>query len=123
MMDNSDDFIYFKDANHVFTAGSKTLVDVTSVEDRSEFYGKIDYEVFDKEYADEYFKLEKAIFNEDIDVAREYQPTLNIEGEKGWVDNRKYPIKDESGNIIGLFGIARVISEEEYRLLQAKISK
>jgi hypothetical protein len=38
---------------------------------------------------------------------------------KGWVDNRKYPIRNAQGEITGLFGIARVITEQvlaEHRL-------
>jgi two-component system cell cycle response regulator len=109
MMDISDDYIYFKDQNHVLTAGSKTLVNVTSVNDRSEFVGKTDYEVFDSAYADEYYKLEKDVFNGKVEVAQDIQPTLDNDGNEGVVDNRKYPIKNSKGEIIGLFGVARVI--------------
>ncbi|MDD5716568.1 MAG: diguanylate cyclase [Sulfuricurvum sp.] len=111
MMENSDDYIYFKDRFHVFTAGSRTLVALTNVRNKEQLIGKTDYEVFPKEYADKYFNLEKEVFSGNIDVAREIQPTLDNEGNGGWVDNRKYPIKDEEGNIIGLFGIARVLSD------------
>ena len=114
MLENTNDYIYFKDRYHVFTAASKTLVDVTNVENRMDLVGKTDYEVFDKEYADKYFKLEKQIFSGEVAVAQEFQPTLNNAGKHGWVDNRKYPIKDEVGEIIGLFGIARIISNSDY---------
>jgi diguanylate cyclase (GGDEF)-like protein len=110
MMENSEDFIYFKDINHIFTAASKTLVDVTSVNSKEEFIGKNDYDVFEKEYADEYYSLEKKLFRGNLDVAKDTQPFLTNDGVNGYIDNRKYPIKDEDGNIIGLFGIARVIA-------------
>lgn len=112
MLENTNDFIYFKDANHVFTGASKRLVDITSVDSRRELIGTIDYDVFDAAYADEYYKLEKAIFSGEVSVAQEYQPFVAKDGQKGWVDNRKYPIKDGEGNIIGLFGIARVLSDD-----------
>jgi hypothetical protein len=35
---------------------------------------------------------------------------LDNYGHAGWVDNRKYPIKNKEGEIIGLFGIARIVS-------------
>ena len=115
MMENTNDYIYFKDRNHVFTAASKTLVELTSVDSREELIGKIDYQVFERAYADEYYKLEKQVFSGEIEVARDLQPTLDNEGNKGWVDNRKYPIRNEEGEIIGLFGIARIISDIQYR--------
>lgn len=110
MLENTNDFIYFKDANHLFTGASKSLVNITSAQNQNELLGKNDYEVFETAYADEYFKLERAVFSGKIAVAQAQQPFITNGGEKGWVDNRKYPIKDAEGNIIGLFGIARVIT-------------
>lgn len=115
MLDNTNDFIYFKDRYHVFTAASKTLVKLTNLQDRTEFVGKTDYDVFSKEYADKYFKLEKQIFSGDVAVAQDYQPFIDRLGNKGWVDNRKYPIKNQDGEIIGLFGIAREITDQEFK--------
>lgn len=115
MMENTNDFIYFKDRNHVFTAASDSLVSLTSVDSREDLIGKIDYEVFSQELADEYFLLEKEVFNGDVAVSQKFQPYSDINGNEGWVDNRKYPIKNFKGEIVGLFGIARIISVEEYR--------
>ncbi len=115
MMDNSNDYIYFKDRNHVFTGASQTLVDVTNVNHREELIGKTDYEVFSRDIADEYFLLEKEVFHGNVKVSQKYQMTRDNSGNIGWVDNRKYPIHNASGEIIGLFGVARVISDEEYQ--------
>ncbi|MEX1199281.1 MAG: PAS domain-containing protein [Methylophaga sp.] len=111
MLENTDDYIYFKDRYHVFTGASQTLVNITSADTHwSELIGKTDYEVFTREYADIYFRLEKQVFNGEVLVAQEIQPYLNKSGQFGWVDNRKYPIKNDSSEIIGLFGIARDIT-------------
>ena len=110
MMDNTDDFIFFKDRNHVFTGASQTLVALTApVEHWTDLIGKTDYDVFPEEYADRYYDLEKKVFS-GVPVAHEVQEILRKDGGKGWVDNRKYPIHDQSGAIIGLFGIARDIT-------------
>jgi len=111
MMANTNDYIYFKDKNHVFTAASQTLVALCSpVNHWTDFLGLTDYDVFPEEYADIYFTLERKIFN-DIPIAQEVQKILSVDGQEGWVDNRKYPIKDDDGNIIGLFGVARDITK------------
>ncbi|MFW5443617.1 MAG: PAS domain S-box protein [Methylococcaceae bacterium] len=111
MMENTDDYIYFKDRNHVFTGASKTLVTLTKSKHWKELIGKTDYDVFPEAYADNYYRLEKQVFSGNIEVAHEVQKILDNSGNQGWVDNRKYPIKDKSGNIIGLFGIARDITD------------
>lgn len=111
MMENSEDYIYFKDRNHVFTGASQTLVSVTEPsESWADLIGKTDYDVFPEEYADAYYRLEKQVFS-GLPVANEIQKTIDNQGNIGWVDNRKYPILDSQGEIIGLFGIARDVTE------------
>lgn len=111
MMNNSDDYIYFKDSNHVFTGASETLVAITDPSEHwKDLIGKTDYDVFPEAFADVYYSLEKKVFS-GMQVAHEVQETLDNDGNKGWVDNRKYPIKNDNGEIIGLFGIARDITK------------
>lgn len=110
MMENTDDFIYFKDRNHVFTGASQSLVSLCDpAEHWTDLLGQTDYDVFPEEYADIYYRLEKQVFA-GIPVAREMQETLGKDGTPGWVDNRKYPIKNAAGDILGLYGIARDIT-------------
>ena len=112
MLESTNDYIYFKDRHHIFTGASQTLVEITEhTQHWTDLVGKTDYDIFTKEYADIYYTLEKKIFSGDLTVAQEIQPTLDNKGNQGWVDNRKYPIKDSTGTIIGLFGIARDITE------------
>ncbi|HEY0842867.1 diguanylate cyclase [Methylotenera sp.] len=112
MLENTDDYIYFKDINHRFTSASQTIVNVThGITHWSDLIGKTDYDVLSREYADIYYTLEKKIFNGFLPMAQEVQPLLDNHGKHSWVDNRKYAIKDKDGNIVGLFGIARDITE------------
>jgi diguanylate cyclase (GGDEF)-like protein/hemerythrin-like metal-binding protein/PAS domain S-box-containing protein len=112
MMENTDDYIYFKDRNHVFTGASQTLVSITSPSEHwTDLLGQTDYDVFPEEYADIYYRLEKQVFA-GIEIAHERQATLDRLGNEGWVDNRKYPIHGEHGEIIGLFGVARDITAQ-----------
>ncbi len=111
MMKNTDDFIYVKDRNHIFTGASQTLVGLTSpAEHWTDLTGQTDYDVFPEEYADVYYRLEKQVFAGQS-VAHEVQGYLANDGHTGWVDNRKYPIADGEGKLIGLFGIARDITD------------
>lgn len=110
MMENTDDYIYFKDRNHVFTGASQTLVALTSpAEHWTDLIGLTDYDVFPEPYADVYYRLEKQVFS-GVAVASEIQETLEKSGKKGWVDNRKYPIYAANGEILGLFGVARDVT-------------
>lgn len=118
MMENADDYIYFKDRNHVLTGASQTLVSICDApaEHWTDLLGQTDYDVFPEELADIYYRLEKQIFA-GVPVAREVQQTQTKDGKKGWVDNRKYPVRNDHGEIIGLFGIARDITENEQAVM------
>ncbi len=110
MMENTDDFIFFKDRNHVFTGASQTLVSIAeSIEHWTELIGKTDYDVLPEEFADSYYALEKQIFS-GLPVAQEIQQFLRTDGRQGWVDNRKHAIRNEAGEIVGLYGIARDVT-------------
>ena len=113
MLENTDDYIYFKDRHHVFAAASQTLVSLCEpVGHWTDFLGQTDYDVFPEAYADVYYRLEKQVFA-GAQVAHEVQPYLHRDGvTRGWVDNRKYPVLDADGRIIGLFGIARDITDK-----------
>jgi diguanylate cyclase (GGDEF)-like protein/PAS domain S-box-containing protein len=111
MMENTEDYVYFKDRNHVFTGASQTLASLTDpVEHWTDLLGQTDYDVFPEELANIYYRLEKQVFA-GTPVAHEIQETLTKDGRKGWVDNRKYPIFDGEGRIVGLWGIARDITD------------
>jgi len=111
MMESTNDFIFFKDRNHVMTSASQTLVSVTQPSEHwTDLIGQTDYDVFPEEYADVYYRLEKEVFA-GISIAQEIQEFQTTDGQKGWVDNRKFPIRNEQGEIVGLFGVARVVTD------------
>ena len=111
MMESTNDFIFFKDRNHVMTSASQTLVSVTQPSEHwTDLIGQTDYDVFPEEYADVYYRLEKQVFA-GISIAQEIQEYQTNDGQKGWVDNRKFPIRNEQGEIVGLFGVARVVTD------------
>lgn len=120
MMENTNDYIYFKDRNHVFTGASQTLVNITNPSEYwADLLGQTDYDVFPEEYADIYYRLEKQVFA-GRPVAHEVQETIDTSGNKGWVDNRKGPITNSINEIVGLFGVARDITERKNAELREK---
>ena len=120
MLESSDDFIFFKDINHVLSAASQALASITNdTTHYADLIGKTDYDIFDEEYADIYYALEKQLFS-GVEIAHAEQEYQNKDGSKGWVDNRKYPIKNDAGEIIGLFGIARDVTKQKLQEIAIK---
>ena len=110
MMETTDDYIYFKDRNHVFTGASQTLASLCAPSHHwSNLIGQTDYDVFPEQLADSYYRLAKQVFA-GVPVAREIQEIRRKDGPTRWVDSRMYPIRDDNGAILGVFGVARDVT-------------
>lgn len=112
VLSSSNDFVYFKNLNHAFTGSSKTMANITGFSSGDEHIGLTDYDIFPKEHADIYYRLEEAILQGEKTEIEQIEPFYDENGKEGWVDTRKYPIHDKNGSIIGLFGISRDITQE-----------
>lgn len=115
LLQTTEDLIYFKDTNSVFTLCSDSLTRrITGGLDES-LIGKSDFDLFDHESADQFYQDEQ-------EIIRTGKPVIGRE-EKGndiWVLTSKYPLWDTDGKIIGTFGVSRNINEQKLTELKLK---
>ena len=112
LLETTDDFIFFKDRNHVFTAVNRNaMAPIEPGGPIQELLGQTDYDVLPEKYADFYYRVEKQIFA-GIPVAGDVHESPKLDGRLAWLDNRKCPIRNENGEIVGLFGVVRDITEQ-----------
>ncbi|MFC3093281.1 sensor domain-containing diguanylate cyclase [Alteromonas sediminis] len=122
LMETTNDFIFFKDAHHVLLAASQSMVSLCEpISHWREFSGKIDYEVFPESLVENYYNLEVQVYAGES-VAQGIQPIIRPDGTQGWVDNRKYPVKNDAGEIIGLYGIARDVTAQVKALREQRLA-
>jgi diguanylate cyclase (GGDEF)-like protein/PAS domain S-box-containing protein len=125
LIEQTGDFIYIKNRNHVILAASRGLPAITeSALNAAELVGKTDYDIHPEAIADSAYRLEERAFAEGQRV-NEAQQVPTQDGSTRWVDNRKYPINGPDGTIIGLLGIAPDITEhleKERRLRESEES-
>ena len=111
IMDSTNAMLYFKDRNHVITAVSQALCNVTSpARHWSELIGRTDYDIYSEKSADLFYRHDERVFVEGREV-REVQDLIAAGGTHRWIDNRKFPVRGENGQIIGLFGIGQDITD------------
>ncbi len=120
LLENTSDFIYFKDKDSRFRFCSQTLARITGHTSWREMVGKHDLEVFPPETAWIYYTEEIPIFREAASILNRVDPYYDENGKRGWVSTNKWPVLDEDGRtVVGLFGISRDITiqhEAEERL-------
>lgn len=107
IFDNHHDFFYFKDRETRYHRASKRFCDFLGLS-MEDIIGKTDLELFPEEIAER-------MHNEDLHVIKTGTSLINKEEYSGgiWVLTTKTPWFDNEGNIIGLFGISRDITERK----------
>ena len=113
LMDNSNDYIYFKDLESRFIRASKSQVRRFGTEDAQTIIGKTDFDLFSEEHARPAYEDEQNIIHSGKSVIDKEEEEVWPDGSRGWVSSTKMPFRDENGQTIGTFGISRDISERK----------
>jgi len=111
MLETTDDYIYFKDIDHKYVAASQTMAEISNVQSWKDLIGTIDDTFFPKQDGDQNFSIEKQLLSGKSIISKKILPFKDKNGQSGWLDSRKYPIKTDDGHIIGLYGVGRNITE------------
>jgi PAS domain S-box-containing protein len=113
LMDNLPDHIYFKDIYSRFIRINKAQAHRFGLSEPTQAVGKTDFNFFTEEHARPAYEDEQRIITTG-------QPVLNLEEKETWPDRpdtwvstTKMPFRDETGNIIGTFGISRDITDRK----------
>ncbi|MBD3344827.1 MAG: PAS domain-containing protein [Chitinivibrionales bacterium] len=118
LIDNLPDTIFFKDRESQFIINNKAHMELLGVSKQSECVGKTDFEFFPGELAARYFADEQVVLQTGRPIVNRQEPKRTHEGSEGWLSTNKVAVKDNDGNIIGLVGISRDITEHR-RIEQA----
>lgn len=111
LIDNIPDRIYAMDIQ-----GRKTLSNIadwkacgaTSMED---VIGKTDFDLYSPEMAEEYWKLDQAVLHSGQPVINYEERGLDSRGNPVSILTSKIPLRENEGNVVGLVGIGRDITE------------
>ena len=109
-LENTPDHVYFKDTEGRFTRISESLVRWLGVDDIAQALGRSDADFFDAAHAEPARAAE-------LEVMRTGQPIIGLEerelwqdGHVTWVSTTKVPLRSRSGEVMGIFGLARDIT-------------
>lgn len=105
-MANVPDSIYFKDLESRIIWANQALATYFGVDDLELVIGKTDFDFFPEEQA-------RPKFEQEQEIIRTGQPILKLEEPEepeGWILTTKMPLRNETGEIIGTFGISHDIT-------------
>ena len=113
LMENIPDTIYFKDVKSRFIRINKAKAQEVGLSNPHDSIGKTDQDFYDKERAESKLKDEELILSTGVPLISKEEKILRPDKTEMWVSTSKSPIKDDKGNIIGLVGISRDISNQK----------
>ena len=122
IFDNLEDLFYFKDRDSRVMGGNKAWVKANNVNSVDDLIGKTDIDMHPAPLGQQLFDNEqKQMANDEVLRIRERH--TNKDGTVEYIESIKCPMKNEEGEVIGLVGISRYVTqqvENEKALIKAQ---
>ena len=122
LMDTIPDRIYFKDLQSRFVRNNAAHARSFGATPE-QCIGKSDFDFFSREHAERALADEQQIIRSGQPVIGKVERLTMRDGKQGWGSTTKLPWRDETGRIIGTFGLTRDITarkEAEEKLVEER---
>lgn len=113
LINSIPDLVFYKDPNSVFIGCNKAFEKYIG-KTENELIGLTDYELVDRESAEKYRKMDMDLIVTQATISYE-DSFLAPDGSYVSLETLKSPYYDSNGNIIGLIGISRNVTERKTR--------
>lgn len=113
LIDYLPDYIYVKDAQSRFVLNNAAHLRLLKAESAEDVYGKTDYDIFPEQLASRYYADEQAAIRSGEPLVNREEVVVDERGRKLWVLSTKVPFRDVEGNIAGIVGMSRNITERK----------
>ncbi len=110
-LENTKDYVYYKDQENRFRFCSQSLAEISGCQNWQEMIGKHLFECYPEDIATSYYESELPTLTEGIPLIDRLEPFVDKSGYRGWVKTSKWPQYDVRGNIVGIFGISRDVTD------------
>ncbi|GMB81184.1 EAL domain-containing protein [Shinella zoogloeoides] len=127
MIDEVPDYLYFKDRNSRFVVANRAIVNDNLREGIDGLEGLTDFDIHPEHVARGFFNTEQEIIRTGKAMLDMEELIRDSSGTLKWLLTSKLPVRNAGGDVIGIVGIARDITErkrsESLHLGQAHLLK
>lgn len=103
--------MYLKDTDHKYVVVNETFCQMAG-KDKPQIIGRTEYDIYPKEQAEEYYKADQVIMDEDQELDNQEQHRTDSDGEIRWVTTTKIPLHDSKGHVAGIVGLIQDVTEQ-----------
>jgi PAS domain S-box-containing protein len=111
LIDNVPDFMYVKDANSRFVLANASLARSIGVTSPADVLQKTDFDFYPKELASCFFDDEQKVIRSKQAMFDREEEARDDHGNRIWLLTTKVPLFDKAGQITGIAGVGRDITE------------
>jgi PAS domain S-box-containing protein len=112
LIDLMADNIFVKDTDSRFVVNNTAHLHSLNAATQEEVLGKSDFDFFPDELARDYFEDEQQLMKTGQTLTKKREQTIRKDtGEVRWLSTTKIPLRDSQGQVIGLIGQNRDITE------------
>jgi PAS domain S-box-containing protein len=113
LIDNIPDYIFVKDDQSHFVINNRAHIQILGATKAEDLTGKTDFDCFPQELATKYYADEQTIVNTGQSLINREEVTRDPLGHRKWLLTTKVPLRNSLGEIRGIVGISRDISQRK----------
>lgn len=113
LIDSLPDYIFVKDRDSRFVLSNAAHLRCLGASSLEDLVGKTDFDFFPRELAEQYFADEQLVIQTGRALSGREEPVVDAHGHQGWLSTDKIALRDRNGQIAGLVGIGRDITERK----------
>ncbi len=111
IIDRIPDAIYAKDHQARKTLSNVADYNNCGFNSEEDVLGKTDFEIYPIEIAEDFFTDDQKILMQEEKILKKTEKLQKKNGEVKWLKTTKLPLQNKEGNIIGIVGIGRDITQ------------
>ncbi|HEY3936180.1 MAG TPA: response regulator [Bryobacteraceae bacterium] len=123
LIESLPDYIYAKDLEGRFILANSTLAHLVGVEHPEELLGKTDFDFFPEELAAQFRADEQRLQQTGESLIGKEEPSRDAAGNYKWTLTTKVPLRDGSGEIVGIVGLGADVTERRSVAEQLRSAK
>ncbi|MFZ4394571.1 MAG: ATP-binding protein [Kiritimatiellia bacterium] len=113
VMDNLPEQVYLKDIDSRFVSMNPVTARFFGAASPEELVGKCDFDFFPRELAAQFLAEEQALLHHNQQCVNREAAIKDSAGNTRWMLTTKVPLRDQHGDITGLLGLNRDITEQK----------